>query len=256
MRSMQSARCRVLAFTLIELLVVIAIIAVLIGILLPALAAGRNSAKAVICMSNQRQIGTGLMIYADTFDDWIPREAGGYLGKRYRVSWAMAIRPLLDDQTTWEKPINDGFKRAPYYHDPARPDRDGHQIHYVNNGIGFDRPGHYRDFKPMSRLGLAVQPSETFYLSDYTEDLSGISFRQVYRGNPTDQSISIFYDARVPAHVLLTSPIVRIEAKRHGTGANMLFLDGHASAVRAEKLSDFSNWDDGDYSWAKQNYRR
>ncbi|MEM1109559.1 MAG: prepilin-type N-terminal cleavage/methylation domain-containing protein [Planctomycetota bacterium] len=60
-------------FTLIELLVVISIIALLIGILLPALSMTRTSALAVKCLSNQRQIGVGIYAYAADNDGAIPR---------------------------------------------------------------------------------------------------------------------------------------------------------------------------------------
>lgn len=65
------------AFTLIELLVVIAIIALLIGILLPALGQARDSARNLVCKTNLRSIATAGMLYADDYRGEFPPSLGG-----------------------------------------------------------------------------------------------------------------------------------------------------------------------------------
>src|SRR4051812_21247069 len=59
-------------FTLIELLVVIAIIAILAAILFPVFAQARDKARATACLSNMKQLGLGLQMYAQDYDETLP----------------------------------------------------------------------------------------------------------------------------------------------------------------------------------------
>ncbi len=63
-------------FTLIELLVVVAIIAVLVALLLPAIQAARSQARALVCMSNERQLGVAFAGYAQDYNDSFPTTGG------------------------------------------------------------------------------------------------------------------------------------------------------------------------------------
>ena len=69
------------AFTLVELLVVIGIIALLVGILMPALAAAKAQASAVACLSNVRQIAVAWQMYANEHKRWVTFLAVGAEGR-------------------------------------------------------------------------------------------------------------------------------------------------------------------------------
>ena len=89
------------AFTLIELLVVIAVIALLMGILLPALSLVRNLDKRVVCQNNLHQCVAAMFMYAGDFDDALPigsiidRTAPGYT-----ASWEQADQMAMVNAET------------------------------------------------------------------------------------------------------------------------------------------------------------
>ena len=86
------------AFTLIELLVVIAIIAILASLLLPALARAKAKAKSVKCLSNEKQIGLGYLLYASDNSDYLPLAA--HLGDAAPCQWFFEISPYIANQAT------------------------------------------------------------------------------------------------------------------------------------------------------------
>jgi prepilin-type N-terminal cleavage/methylation domain-containing protein/prepilin-type processing-associated H-X9-DG protein len=86
-------------FTLIELLVVIAIIAILAAILFPVFAQAREKARAITCISNLKQIGTGCMMYTQDYDETYPL---GYTwdsnnGVWGGTMWTVSLAPYIQN---------------------------------------------------------------------------------------------------------------------------------------------------------------
>jgi prepilin-type N-terminal cleavage/methylation domain-containing protein/prepilin-type processing-associated H-X9-DG protein len=116
-------------FTLIELLVVIAIIAILAAILFPVFAQARESARKTTCISNLKQVGMALLMYAGDYEETLPWSTSSRLSG---WTWYQSVDPYIKtgvgpngttQKTFWLCPsfANRGIPKAPGDPDPPAP---------------------------------------------------------------------------------------------------------------------------------------
>lgn len=215
-------------FTLLELLVVIGIVAVLLAILLPTLSRIRESARQVVCSNNLREIGSGLVLYANDSDGWVPRDFTAWQDDRRPMWLSGFLGTDADDPATPSIPES-GF--CPELEvDPALPGT------YVMNAFGFET---YPDWAPIgaTRLASVAKPGEVVAVAELVDTEYIQPQSQSAAGAPSRR------DVWKPSH-LPGRDDPRIASERHFKTINWLMFDGSVQAREALAMG-LANFDDG-----------
>jgi prepilin-type N-terminal cleavage/methylation domain-containing protein/prepilin-type processing-associated H-X9-DG protein len=216
----QRIRDRLRAFTLIELLVVIAIIAILAAILFPVFAQARDKARQAACLSNEKQIGTAVTLYAQDYDERLPNcNSWGY-------AWTTGVAERYIQQLT-----------APYVKNEAI---------WFCPSVGRDRlmgdPG-----LQSSKVKTYGQNGTTYIWNHQTESPSYGPYKghksvtvsgMALAGIPRSAEAPVLWDMPYWNGICKPWTEYRDLQSPHAKGVNATYADGHA------KFSHFKNSSD------------
>ncbi len=212
------------AFTLIELLVVISIIGVLISLLLPTLKNARESVRATVCLSNERQLSLAIHLYAQDYDDLIPPFSEYPPGNsEYYIAtqFAVTLFPYYQNVDLWLDPsrelLSEASNPVSYTLPEAMALADKWVLGHVWGWANYSTYGgqymfvdHTRMPHKWQRISNIYQPvkTATLYCSYYGPGVFAGTWAQILEG-------------------------------RHNGTENFLFMDGHAGVVDSQPLIDF-----------------
>jgi prepilin-type N-terminal cleavage/methylation domain-containing protein/prepilin-type processing-associated H-X9-DG protein len=244
-------------FTLIELLVVIAVIAILAALLLPVFAQAREAARKTQCLSNQKNIGLAIMLYAQDYEEsivpWLvsPAEYSGQ-PRRERV-WTGRLQPYLRNGGS---PSADGVMRCPSFKEAGlrAASKEAGCVDPANPaGLdpflpALETYAHYGIVQPDQGLQGQGTQEEPFYQNAGSRiaPAGGVTMTLAQILRPVETAV-------VSDGITMTGGGVFVTvmgcngAGTHGEGANFTFFDGHSKWISGNAEKHLQRRADGAY---------
>jgi prepilin-type N-terminal cleavage/methylation domain-containing protein len=147
------------AFTLIELLVVIAIIAILAAILFPVFAQARAKARATTCLSNVKQLGLGVLMYAQDYDEVLPLLVTGVQTNDSSTFWWNGNAPA-NSQAVWQNQVQPYIKSYGMMVCPENFLTNANPLTNLDFGLNFGMP-------PVSAIHNVANWGDIYYSPPY-----------------------------------------------------------------------------------------